>query len=137
MCLSAAQGLAFMASRKGGLGVTIASAHGFVIRKLASDSAGNQKWSAPVFFKESQVRAHAAAAHAWQAGACARVHSPSPTPTPARPHSATTDSIISGGEHAKACVCEGGGGRVCSVARCTTAPCTLHPAGGRGPVSRI
>lgn len=49
------QGVAFMATRKGALGITLGCTHGFVLRKLGTYHAGSHTWSAPVFFTASQV----------------------------------------------------------------------------------
>ncbi|KXZ52249.1 hypothetical protein GPECTOR_10g880 [Gonium pectorale] len=53
--LNACEGLAFVRVAKGGLGLTVASGSGFVIRKLDQDRFGNSRWSAPVFFNVSQL----------------------------------------------------------------------------------
>ncbi|KAG2438558.1 hypothetical protein HXX76_005109 [Chlamydomonas incerta] len=53
--VNACEGLAFVKASKGGLGVTMARGHGFVIRKLDQDRFGNSRWSAPVYFYVSQM----------------------------------------------------------------------------------
>ncbi|KAG2435513.1 hypothetical protein HYH02_011807 [Chlamydomonas schloesseri] len=53
--VNACEGLAFVKASKGGLGVTMARGHGFVIRKLDQDRTGNSRWSAPVYFQVNQM----------------------------------------------------------------------------------
>ncbi|KAG2500238.1 hypothetical protein HYH03_001816 [Edaphochlamys debaryana] len=53
--VNACEGLAFVKAAKGGLGLTLAHGHGFVIRKLDQDRHANSRWSAPVYFKVSQL----------------------------------------------------------------------------------
>jgi len=53
--LNSCQALAFVNSRKGGLGLTLASGYGFIIRKTNQDQYGNSTWSNPLFFKVSQT----------------------------------------------------------------------------------
>ncbi|KAL6744720.1 hypothetical protein V8C86DRAFT_423498 [Haematococcus lacustris] len=53
--LNACEGLAFMQSRKGGLGLTLGSGSGFVVKKLNQDVHGGSSWSPPWFFLLGQA----------------------------------------------------------------------------------